>query len=319
MQDRSFSPPSPARPADSVVGPVDAERYALLAEFVAAGEQERRRLAEGIHDDSIQAMAALGMRLQMLRRTLGESEQLALLTDAEQAVQLSIARLRHLVVELQPPGLEQEGLSVALAIALDAHGADGTDYRLDDRLSAQPAVEASAILFRIAQEALENVRAHAEASSVTVTLLERDTGFVIRIEDDGCGFDAALAEPGSHSPGFAAMRARAQLGCGPSASTRFRATDDRGGISAARAPRRDASVACCEMLSNTPVASSITSRLDLPELTNGNGMPLVGTMPSTTAKLISAWLSTIAVMPSAKSRPNPSGSQKRAARSPRQP
>lgn len=214
MQDRSFSPPSPARPADSVVGPVDAERYALLAEFVAAGEQERRRLAEGIHDDSIQAMAALGMRLQMLRRTLGESEQLALLTDAEQAVQLSIARLRHLVVELQPPGLEQEGLSVALAIALDAHGADGTDYRLDDRLSAQPAVEASAILFRIAQEALENVRAHAEASSVTVTLLERDTGFVIRIEDDGCGFDAALAEPGSHSPGFAAMRARAQLGCG---------------------------------------------------------------------------------------------------------
>src|SRR5882757_8413591 len=135
MQDRSLFPPSPACPADSAaVEPVAAaERYELLARFVAAGEQERRRLAEGIHDDSIQAMAALAMRLQMLRRTLRESEQLAVLTDAEQAVQLSIARLRHLVVELHPPGLEQEGLSVALAIALDAQSADGTDCRLDDR------------------------------------------------------------------------------------------------------------------------------------------------------------------------------------------
>jgi signal transduction histidine kinase len=216
MQDRSFSP-SPALPREAAVAEpasVLAERYALLAEFVAAGEQERRRLAEGIHDDSIQAMAALGMRLQMLRRALGESEQLSLLTDAEQAVQLSIARLRHLVVELHPPGLEQEGLSVALAIALDARHDDGIDYRLDDRLAAQPATELSAILFRVAQEALENVRAHAEPSCVTVTLLERDGGFAIRISDDGCGFDPALARAGTLSPGFAAMRARVQLGCG---------------------------------------------------------------------------------------------------------
>ena len=172
MQDRSLSPPSPACPADTVaVAPADAQRFELLAEFVAAGELERRRLAEGIHDDSIQAMAALGMRLQMLRRTLRESEQLAVLSEAEQAVQLSIARLRHLVFELHPPGLEQEGLSVALALAVDAQRSSGVDYRFVDKLRAQPTTEASAILFRIAQEALENVRQHAGASSVTVTLL----------------------------------------------------------------------------------------------------------------------------------------------------
>jgi signal transduction histidine kinase len=217
MQDRSLSPSAPARPADTaVLAPVRVgpERSALLAQFVAAGEQERRRLAEGIHDDSIQAMAALGMRLQMLRRTLRESEQLAFLTEAEQAVQLSIARLRHLVVELHPPGLEQEGLAVALRLALDAERNATVEYRFDDQLSGQPATEASAILFRIAQEALENVRAHAEAASVTVTLLERDTGCAVRVADDGCGFDPALAAPGSPSPGFAAMRARAELGCG---------------------------------------------------------------------------------------------------------
>jgi signal transduction histidine kinase len=213
MQDRSFSAPSPAWPAVSrAVPPADpGPRSELLARFVAAGEQERRRLAAGIHDDSIQVIAALGMRLQMLRRTLSDPEQLTFLTEAEQAVQLSISRLRRLVVELHPPGLEQEGLSVALSIALDAEHDEAVVYRFDDKLSAQPGTEASAILFRIAQEALANVRAHAQASTVTVTLLERDGGCAVRIADDGCGFEPEPAAPGA---GFAAMRARAELGCG---------------------------------------------------------------------------------------------------------
>ena len=216
MQDRSFSAASPSWPARScTVPPVDAgERYELLAMFVAAGEQERQRLAAGIHDDSIQVIAALGMRLQMLRRTLSDPEQLAFLTEAEQAVQLSISRLRHLVVELHPPGLEQEGLSVALSIALDAEHGATVEYRFEDQLSAHPGTEASAILFRIAQEALENVREHAQASTVAVTLLERDGGVAVRIADDGCGFEPELAAPGSACAGFAAMRARAELGCG---------------------------------------------------------------------------------------------------------
>ncbi len=198
----------------AVQPPDPTERHRLLATFVAAGEQERRRLAEGIHDDSIQVIAALGMRLQMLRRTLEDPEQLAFLTEAESAVQLSISRLRHLVVELHPPGLEQEGLSAALSIALDAQRDSGVDFRFDDQLSAQPSTEMRAILFRIAQEALENVRLHAGASEVTVMVLERDGGCAVRIADDGCGFDPVLAAPDSPSEGFAAMRVRAELGCG---------------------------------------------------------------------------------------------------------
>jgi signal transduction histidine kinase len=218
MQDRSspLSAPSPPRPTlNAAVQPADpGERYELLARFVAAGEEERRRIAAGIHDDSIQVIAALGMRLQMLRRTLSDPEQLAFLTEAEQAVQLSISRLRHLVLELHPPGLEHEGLSVALSIALDAEHDATAEYRFENQLSAEPGTEASAILFRIAQEALENVRTHARASTVAVTLLERDDGCAVRIADDGCGFEPELAAPGSACAGFAAMRARAELGCG---------------------------------------------------------------------------------------------------------
>ena len=114
------SPTSPLReapPAATDPRWAGVDRDDLVGQFAAAGELERRRVAESIHDDSIQVIAAMGMRLQMLRRAVGEPDQLTMLGEAEEAVQLSIARLRHLVFELHPPGLDQEGLSVALAIA----------------------------------------------------------------------------------------------------------------------------------------------------------------------------------------------------------
>jgi signal transduction histidine kinase len=155
------------------------------------------------------------MRLQMLRRSLGDAEQLSVLDDVEKAVQLSIQRLRVLVFELQPPGLDGEGVSVALAIALEAANRDGAlHYRLDDRLLTQPGAEEGAILFRVAQEALANVRAHARATHVTVTLLERDDGHAVRIADDGRGCDPDLIASGPAGYGFASMRTRTRLAGG---------------------------------------------------------------------------------------------------------
>ena len=196
--------------------PPDADsRRALMADFVAAGEFERRRVAEAIHDDSIQIIAAMGMRLQMLRRSLDEAGQLTLLDEAEKTVQHSIRRLRALVFELQPPGLEEEGVGVALAIALEAARRDGGPaYRLDDRWVTQPRAEEGAILFRVAQEALANVREHAQAANATVTLLERDAGHAVRIADDGCGCDPDLISAGTAGDGFKSMRTRARLAGG---------------------------------------------------------------------------------------------------------
>ena len=208
-------PTNPSLTAGDGAAPGAGDLRALMAEFVAAGELERRRVAESIHDDSIQVIAAMGMRLQMLRRAISDPVQLALLADAEQTVQLSIARLRHIVFELYPPGLEHEGLAPALALALEAsRDASGPAFRLDDQLTTEPGVTEGAILFRVAQEALANVREHAGAGEVTVTLLNRDGGCAVRIADDGCGFDPALAAPGSTGYGFASMHNRASLGGG---------------------------------------------------------------------------------------------------------
>jgi signal transduction histidine kinase len=190
-------------------------RRALMADFVAAGELERRRVAEAIHDDSIQVLAAMGMRLQMLRRSLDDTAQLTMLGEAEATVQLSIRRLRALVFELQPPGLDGEGVSVALGIALEAANRDGgTVYRLDDRFVSPPGAEEGAILFRVAQEALANVRVHAQATNATVTLLERDGGHAVVIADDGCGCDPDPIASGRAGYGFRSMRTRAALAGG---------------------------------------------------------------------------------------------------------
>ena len=192
-----------------------ADRRSLLAHLVAAGEEERARIAEDIHDDSIQAITAAGMRLQILRRTIHDPEQLKLLDEFERTIQLSIARLRHLLFELRPPVLDNDGLSAALETYLDeAQDSGETRYRLDDRLSTQPGAHTRTILYRIVQEALVNARKHAQASNVTVTLTEREAGYQVQVTDDGVGFaaDALDASPGHL--GVRAMRERALLAGG---------------------------------------------------------------------------------------------------------
>ena len=192
-----------------------AERRAMLAHLVSAGEDERARIAGDIHDDSIQAITAAGMRLQILRRSLTDAAQLKLLDELEGTIQLSIARLRHLLFELRPPALDNEGLSAALEMYLDeAETQSDTRFRLDDKLRSQPSSETRTILYRIAQEALTNVRKHAAAEEVLVSLQEMDGGYLVRVADDGVGFEMDAAKPVAGHLGLAAMRERATLAGG---------------------------------------------------------------------------------------------------------
>lgn len=192
-----------------------ASRRAVLAHLVSAGEDERRRIAADIHDDSIQVVTAAGMRLQIMRRSLDDSEQLRLVDELGETIQLAISRLRHLVFELRPPALDHEGLGPALRMYLNvADEQTSTSYKLDDRLTSQPPEATRVILYRIAQEVLTNVRKHAGAANATVTLTEREGGYHVRVVDDGIGFapEAATDRPGHL--GIAAIRERAELAGG---------------------------------------------------------------------------------------------------------
>ncbi|MEX2274980.1 MAG: PAS domain-containing protein [Actinomycetota bacterium] len=192
----------------------DTERQKLVAHLVRAQEQERVRIADDIHDDPLQKLTAVGMRLSGVRHELGDSAPDSLV-HLEHTVAGAIASLRSLLFDVRPPALDREGLAIALQQYLRETTSD-TDlqWELHDRLALEPPPEVRVICYRISQEALTNVRKHAKASRVDVELANDIDGVRVRIIDDGVGLDAAETGTGVGHLGIPSMRERAELGGG---------------------------------------------------------------------------------------------------------
>jgi PAS domain S-box-containing protein len=194
----------------------DEARQRLLSHLTMAQEEERSRIAADIHDDTIQVMTAVGMRLDILRRELQGPGQIELLEHLEETVRVATGRLRNLLFELHPPTLDRDGLAAALRIYLEQNREQtGLAYALEDHLAEEPSSEIRVILYRIAQEVLANARKHARASSLTVALESRVGGFLVRIADDGVGF--SVSEEDYQRPGhlgLASIRERAEMAGG---------------------------------------------------------------------------------------------------------
>ncbi len=192
------------------------ERRMLLFRLTEVEEEERARLASGIHDDPIQKMTAVGLRLETIRRQLDGMPQQATVKQLEETVRLAIGRLRHLMFELRPPALDRDGLAAALDqyLAQLAEEAE-LETRLSNRLVTEPEGETPIVAYRIAQEALANVRKHAKAKHVEVTLGQHEGSLVLRVHDDGVGFspDEALQPRPGHL-GLSSIRERAELAGG---------------------------------------------------------------------------------------------------------
>lgn len=193
---------------------VDEQRRRLLARLVHAEEDERKRIAGDIHDDPIQKIVATSMRLQLMRHQLSDPEQLEVLDKLLSTVRSSIESLRHLIFELRPHALDQDGLGPALQDYLESIEAD-FEFKLEQRIEKEPPAELRVLLYRVAQEAITNIRKHARAERVHVLLTEQDGGFLVRIVDDGVGFTApeTLQSARGHL-GVSAMRERAEMAGG---------------------------------------------------------------------------------------------------------
>jgi signal transduction histidine kinase len=215
-----------------------AARRAVLTRLVASEEEERRRIARDIHDDSIQVMTAAGMRLQILRRSLDDADQLGSLDELEQAIGRAIGQLRRLLVELRPNAVDNHGLGEAIQMYLDdVAGESETVYELEDRLLEEPAEDTRIVLYRIAQELLTNVRRHAGAASATVTLGNPGDGYYIRVQDDGVGFAYDPSSPGTRGRlGLVMTRERAEFAGG---WLRVESSEGRGTIVEVWIPRLD--------------------------------------------------------------------------------
>jgi signal transduction histidine kinase len=195
------------------------ERMAILreqfAQVTAAQEQERQRIARELHDGLGPALASLNIRLLTARKLLerqghplaGEIEELA------EQVQASIRDIRRLIHDLRPVALDELGLVPALrehlTRCMQEHNL-AVEFEADEVGRLPATVEIS--LFRIVQEAINNVLRHAQARHVYVTLRRAADHLQLRVADDGQGFDAQLPRSGGHV-GLWSMRERVeQLG-----------------------------------------------------------------------------------------------------------
>jgi len=194
----------------------DAERRRLLTHLVKAKEEERHRVASDIHDDSVQVMTAVAIDLERFARNAADPDKRRALEELEARVRDAVGRLRTMVFELRPPTLDQEGVLSALGLYLEEFSIDtGIRYELVSHLDAEPSRATRVVLYRIAQEALTNVRKHSAATRVGVSLEPRESGIAMLVTDDGQGFDVSsddLVAPGHI--GLSEMRERAEISGG---------------------------------------------------------------------------------------------------------
>ncbi len=195
-------------------------RFRTLAKSVwHVQEEERRRLARELHDGIGQTLTALANQLQRILDDARGAGNLGLehrLGDALELTRSSLHDTRELSRLLRPTLLDDLGLDAALNwLARTLTERTGLNISLQSGLDEQrlhPDVET--LVFRITQEALTNVIRHADARSARIVLDLRTSALILRVEDDGSGFDTATlgsAERAGTSGGVRGMRDRAEL------------------------------------------------------------------------------------------------------------
>jgi signal transduction histidine kinase len=202
----------------------EALRGELLRRVVAAQEAERQRIARELHDETGQALTALGLGLRGVSTLLGQDEcpesvpvidkASGNLRSLQNMVAKSLDELQRVISDLRPSHLDDLGLPAALRWYCND---------LQHRLPLQVSVEISGesrdlpaevktALFRVAQEALTNVVRHAEAKNARVCLDFGPQAVNLDVQDDGCGFDLEQAEAAARpSWGLLGMQERANL------------------------------------------------------------------------------------------------------------
>ncbi len=181
----------------------------LASRLVESQENERRRLAQELHDEFGQLLTGLKMQLEAAANASAEPTRKNLMQAQSQVAEL-IAQTRAMSLELRPSMLDDLGLLPALLTHIDRYSTQ-TKVRVDFKQSGledkrfPPKVETAA--YRVVQEALTNVARYAKVKQVSVRLLANNSSLHLQVEDKGAGFDPSSASA-SASSGLVGMRER---------------------------------------------------------------------------------------------------------------
>jgi signal transduction histidine kinase len=203
-----------ATSAATAVATAESVQADRLQQRVEAGERERERWAQELHDDALQGLAAIRISLATALQSEGADRAGRIESAASETIdQLEgqIDELSRLINELRPAALERHGLAGALEELARECAARGelsveTEIAVDEEMSR----EEERVVYRLVQEALNNVLKHSEADSARVSAQSSDHSIEIEVRDDGSGFDPDEVGPGR---GLTGMRERTEL-CG---------------------------------------------------------------------------------------------------------
>ncbi|MBP7687191.1 MAG: sensor histidine kinase [Thermoflexales bacterium] len=193
----------------------EAQRGDLLRQVVSAQESERQRIARELHDETGQALTAIGLGLRGVSNTLRVDidRAAANLRQLEGLVAHSLNELQRLIADLRPSHLDDLGLPAALRwYANEVQARVPLPIQVEvsgDQQPIEPVMKTT--LFRVAQEAVTNVIKHAEAKAVKITLTYNAECVCLRVEDNGRGFDATAARVQRPAWGLLGMEERATL------------------------------------------------------------------------------------------------------------
>lgn len=188
----------------------------LAGRLAEVQEQERQQLARELHDQIGQNLTVINLSMNMVEQRLPPDAPAAVYGHLQDAIDLigqTAQRVRTVMAELRPPVLDDYGLVAALRwYGQQFSQRTGLAVNVKDRgVATRYAPAAETALFRIAQEALNNVAKHAMASRVVITLQCEDSKICLTIADNGQGFRVGAAPQASDDPhwGFLTMQERA--------------------------------------------------------------------------------------------------------------
>ena len=186
---------------------LESERHESGRRVLAAQEAERLGIARDLHDEVGQLLTGVLLQLNSIAATA--PTQRPEIDQARDAVRRALDEVRRISSELRPEMLEHLGLVSALtelSTSFARVAGVGVEWEFDPSLP-KLATDTELAVYRIAQESLTNIARHAQASRVTIALERAHDSVVLRIVDDGRGFDGAPEEHG----GLRSMRERALL------------------------------------------------------------------------------------------------------------
>lgn len=188
----------------------------LLRTLLTAQEQERRHLARELHDQFGQQLTALKMNLELLKESCGEQTELCERVDTVVSIAKRLdADVDFLVWQVRPTALDDLGLVAALTTYFNEwmkHQDVPVQFAQVGMEGERLSLEIETILYRIAQETLNNIAKHARAKQVSIILNRRNQNVTLIIEDDGIGFDVKQQEAADGQRfGLLGIRERAAL------------------------------------------------------------------------------------------------------------